>query len=417
MPAIDALPPRRLAALELSAAPRGAPPGPAPARGGRLAPLAGIITAVLFVHAWLVLGWHLRDSAGSGAPVLQLRQIVLPAPPAPALEAPAPTDPPASPPAPVGADGSARPTASAAGADASPAGSEGWGRPAAVAPAAATTRPSAAPTTALPPADLADDPAAADGADAGDPIRTAPGSGSSADAADAADAAAADLADALAAPAHETDMPPPWRLHYDLQRGSRSGHAVLHWQRDPGGYRLEMGGRIEGAEPFGWASRGRFDGAGIAPERFVVRRRGRDAAAVNFRRDAAPAITFSGPSVALPLPAGVQDRATWLVQLAAVVRALPQPVIAGQQVVIPVAGPRGDLAAWRFGAGAVEFDAAPDGQPRALQRWHRPGLRPRDLDVQVWLDPARGQLPVRIRIEARPHGGATEWRLRAAEPG
>ncbi|MFY7904371.1 MAG: hypothetical protein ACOVOU_15815, partial [Rubrivivax sp.] len=60
---------------------------------------------------------------------------------------------------------------------------------------------------------------------------------------------------------------------------------------------------------------------------------------------------------------------------------------------------------------------APDGQPRALQRWHRPGLRPRDLDVQVWLDPARGQLPVRIRIEARPHGGATEWRLRAAEPG
>ena len=41
---------------------------------------------------------------------------------------------------------------------------------------------------------------------------------------------AADLADALAAPAHETDMPPPWRLHYDLQRGSRSGHAVLHWQ-------------------------------------------------------------------------------------------------------------------------------------------------------------------------------------------
>ncbi|MFY7902981.1 MAG: hypothetical protein ACOVOU_08745 [Rubrivivax sp.] len=79
-------------------------------------------------------------------------------------------------------------------------------------------------------------------------------------------------------------MPPPWRLHYDLQRGSRSGHAVLHWQRDPGGYRLEMGGRIEGAEPFGWASRGRFDGAGIAPERFVVRGRGRDAAAVNFRR-------------------------------------------------------------------------------------------------------------------------------------
>jgi hypothetical protein len=409
VPAIDALPPRRLVSLGASAAHRGVPPGPTPARGGRLAPLAAIIAAVLLVHGWLVLGWPLRDSTGIGAPLLQLRQIVLPAP---ALEAPATTDPPASPPAPVGAGGSARPTASAAGTEASPTASEDWGRPAAVAPAAATTRPSAAPRTALPPADLAADPAAADVADAGDPFRTAPGSGSS-----AADAAAADLADALAAPAHETDMPPPWRLHYDLQRGSRSGHAVLHWQRDPGSYRLEMGGRIEGTEPFGWASRGHFDGAGIAPERFVVRRRGRDAAAVNFRRDAAPAITFSGPSVALPLPAGVQDRATWLVQLAAVVRALPQPVLAGQQVVIPVAGPRGDLAAWRFGAGAVEFDAAPDGQPRALQRWHRPGLRPRDLDVQVWLDPARGQLPVRIRIEARPHGGATEWRLRAAEPG
>jgi hypothetical protein len=418
-------------------------------RAHRLAPLASSVAAVVLVHAWLLLGWSVRGGDGHGGPQLHLRQIVLAAPTAPdpavgpagagAMPAArsagaddARTDAVAgggvttSPPrgdgstSPQGGDGATSPPGSravalarAAAPDAGPPGF-GPATPPATPPATSpTTRPAdpvggAARAAASPAADPISDGLA----DADDLARPGPGGGSSAGAGDAAEVAAA-----LATPALPTDLPPAWRLHYELERGARSGHAVLHWQRDAGGYRLEMSGRIDGAEALGWASRGGFDAAGIAPERFVVRRRGRDAASVNFRRDAAPAITFSGPSTVLPLPTGTQDRATWLVQLVGIVRALPQPVAAGMQVALPVAGPRGDLAPWRFGAGPLEPGAAADAPAPALQRWHRPALRPRDLDVQVWLDPARGQLPVRIRIEAQPHGGVTEWRLRAAVPG
>jgi hypothetical protein len=63
------------------------------------------------------------------------------------------------------------------------------------------------------------------------------------------------------------------------------------------------------------------------PDRMVERRQGRDLAAVNFQRDKG-LVSFSGPSTTLPLPAGAQDRASWLLQLpmlAAAVQATGRP--------------------------------------------------------------------------------------------
>jgi hypothetical protein len=408
------------------ARPPGGPGLALPTPRQRPAALAALTTAVLLAHALLLGAWP-GTPASDGSAALQVRQIVLAdaassattaattaavaAATTAVTKAAASTDPAvtplASPPAPAPALPStgAPPAPPRPGPPPDPSAPAGDRAEAALKEPPATAEPPSTPDASAGAAPTAAD-LAADGL-----------AGRTADT--AADAAADRVAitAALAAPTYDTDLPPAALLRYTVQRGAREGEATLRWQRDGARYELEMSGRIAGLERFGWASRGGFDASGLAPERFVVRRRGRDAAAVNFGGDAAPVITFSGPGFALPRPAGVQDRVSWLVQLSAIVRALPQPVAAGTAVVIPVVGPRGDLAAWRFVAGATEPLELPAGAVPAAQPWLRASERTRDLDVRVWLDPARGQLPVRLRLEARPDGGSTEWRLQALQAG
>ena len=199
-----------------------------------------------------------------------------------------------------------------------------------------------------------------------------------------------------------------WR--YALQRGYASGEARLDWQpTSQGRYTLRLEGLIAGVTVLDWVSTGAQDSAGIAPERFVIRRRGRDSQAANFQRDAGK-ITFSGPTHEFPLPSGVQDRLTWLLQLAAIVDAAPRSYPAGARVTLLVIGARGGSALWRFAV------AGPDrvGETVALKLVHEVE-RVRDTRVEVWLDPARGHLPLRF-VLTPPEGGAPlELQLLAAE--
>jgi hypothetical protein len=157
-----------------------------------------------------------------------------------------------------------------------------------------------------------------------------------------------------------------------------------------------------------WSSRGGFDSAGIAPERFVAQGRRRSARAVNFQRDAGK-ITFSGPTIEHPLAAGAQDRLSWMVQLAAIAQARTPAV--GERIVMQVAGPRGDADAWLFevlGAAVLETDAGP---VQALHLVREPRRR-HDTRVEVWLDPGRHHLPVRALLGSRDDGrDPLEWFL------
>jgi hypothetical protein len=148
-----------------------------------------------------------------------------------------------------------------------------------------------------------------------------------------------------------------------------------------------------------WSSQGALDGAGIAPERFAVRRRGRDSQAANFQRDAGK-VTFSGPTHELPLLPGVQDRLSWLLQLPAVIDAAPERFGPGARVTLMVVGARGGADVWTFGvAGADRVGDTP-----ALKLL-REARRPRETQVEIWLDPARGHLPLRA-VLSQPEGGA-----------
>ena len=222
-------------------------------------------------------------------------------------------------------------------------------------------------------------------------------------------------------PRYATRVPPAARLVYAFRRGPGAGVGELVWRLDGDRYELALrggAGRSEGPgvdEVLGWTSRGSVDASGVAPERFVARRHGRDLLAVNFQRQHAEGarITFSGPSVQLPLPPGVQDRVSWMLQLAAILEADPALGTEGRSVAMWAVGPRGDAQVWSFvvqDRGAIEWP----GQ-RVAEAVHllREPLRPYDLRVEVWLDPAHHHLPVRVRLQAPPGGPASEFLLRS----
>ena len=211
-------------------------------------------------------------------------------------------------------------------------------------------------------------------------------------------------------PVYATQPPPPSTRHYSLQRGAQRSPARLVWAPDGQTYSLSLqaeGGDLDG---LGAASRGHLGHAGLVPERFVDRRRGRDQRAANFSRERGE-VRGSGGGQPWPWPEGGQDRLSWLLQLAAVLQANPNLARPGAELVLAVAGPRGAPAVWVFqvlGTGEVPLADGRRAVGLALQR--RP-QRPYDLQVDVWLDPADHHLPLRLLLAAPPGPWSTEWQL------
>jgi hypothetical protein len=204
-------------------------------------------------------------------------------------------------------------------------------------------------------------------------------------------------------------MPPPGRWRYHLQRGLLVGSAELDWAPQPDArYALQLQGWVAGLSMLDWISQGQLDAAGIAPERFAVRRRGRDTHAANFQREAGK-ITFSGPTHELPLLPGAQDRLSWLLQLPAIVAAAPERFVAGTSVVLFVAGARGDADVWTFVVHGIEMV----GERPALKLVREP-RRLYGIRVEVWLDPAEHHLP--LRAVQSPTGAGAALALQREMP-
>lgn len=203
--------------------------------------------------------------------------------------------------------------------------------------------------------------------------------------------------EAQVAPHYRTRAPAPFSLSYRLSRGGLHGHGALVWELDGGRYQLKLSGEVA---LFGnvltQISSGTLDGHGLAPVRYTDQRLGRAAQAVNFQRGAGK-ISFSGPTTEYPLVDGVQDRLSWMVQLAAIAQADPALVGAHRKVTLLVAGPRGDLDAWTFIGQGAEAVAVGDQSVAALKLVREP-RKPRDTGVEVWLDPTRQHLPARARL-------------------
>lgn len=203
-------------------------------------------------------------------------------------------------------------------------------------------------------------------------------------------------------PVYATRTPAPATLRYALHRGNARGEATLRWQTDGPTYELALQALLPQGATLEQRSQGGFDDAGLAPLRLADRRRGRSAQAVNFQRPQGR-ITFSGPRWEFPLVPGVQDRLSWLVQLVAIASATP--LAPGDEVALQVVGARGATGRWRF-------RVDPDGMaPAGPLRLVREPEHLYDLRLEVWLDPARGHWPARMRQAQVPGGEALEWVL------
>lgn len=360
----------------------------------RWRPVAALVPAVLALHA-LVLGL-LPLGVGRGWPAdapprsVQLRQLPLNAPAALAPVVPAvPATPVTSAaPAPAPLPRVAPPAAA----------------PAALSPVVAAVEgaPASAPAAAEPPAAVASEAQPAPVAAVAD----APAS--------AASAAAPAEGGPKPPPVYATRFPPPAELAYDLRRGALGGSGEIRWQPAAGRYTMELHGSAFGLPVLNWRSEGGLDGAGLAPERFLDQRRGGRSNAANFQR-AAGKITYSGPGVEFPLVPGAQDRLSWTVQLAAIVAAEPARFTAGEPISMFVTGARGDGDVWTFEVQGRERLDLPAGEvPEALKLRRQP-RRPYDTLVEVWLDPARAWLPVRMRWIVVQTDETTEFRLTGVE--
>ncbi|MEO7336697.1 MAG: hypothetical protein ABIV63_08955 [Caldimonas sp.] len=210
-------------------------------------------------------------------------------------------------------------------------------------------------------------------------------------------------------PIYRTRIPPAATLRYAIKRGAALGSGELQWRPRADGYTLRFETAVDGVPATSQSSEGGFDVAGLAPVRFLDRRTRRAALSTNFRR-AEGQVSFSGSGRQLALVQGAQDRLSWMIQLAAAVAAQASPCAADGRVVLPVVGLKGEADVWTFRCAPHDGPDALTGTPDAL-RLVREGAGPYDLDLEVWLDPARHFLPVRVTLSNGVPGQRQEFEL------
>jgi hypothetical protein len=195
----------------------------------------------------------------------------------------------------------------------------------------------------------------------------------------------------------------PYELLFDGERGD----GVLLWQREGLRYQLQLERRTTQRSLPTWTSAGTVSPAGLAPEQFISR--GKRGLALKLEIDQA-ALTVSGPSGNLAVPRGVQDRLTWMLQLSAALSAQPE----ARAVELSVIDWRGRPQAWRLDWVADTVLRLSDGSERPTQLWRRQEMGAAQAEIELWLDPELGHLPLRIVHSVR---GDERWELQLSPQG
>jgi hypothetical protein len=156
-------------------------------------------------------------------------------------------------------------------------------------------------------------------------------------------------------------------------------------------------------------SSGTIGPSGIEPARFSDKRRGELAA--HFMRDQGQ-VVFSNNAPSVPLLPGAQDRLSVIMQLGALLAGDPARYPPGAAFAIQTVGPR-DADLWIFKVEEDEHLSLPAGEFDARKLTRNP-RKPFDDKVELWIAPALGYLPVRIR-QTQPNGDFADFQLRDAQ--
>lgn len=284
--------------------------------------------------------------------------------------------------------------------------------PAPAAPKAAAPKPAPEPVlTSTQTAEHGEPPAAAAAA-SGVPAASGP---------HAASAAAAASAAVTATPGPATNgvkfnAPPSGDLQYDtFYNGMQNMIGTIHWRTDWHTYDLSVSMPVPFVGPFTYRSEGRIDAFGVAPERYVEKRGKRPEDIAIFNREIRQVVFTRTPNNA-PLPDGVQDRFSMLMQLSGLVRGNPsayKPGVTQQFFVID----NNSGETWPI---TVIGDEQVQTQAGIIGARHFMRLPRRDGDmrrIDMWLAPSLGWLPARL-VQTEPNGAQIEllWHGRLAAP-
>jgi len=208
-------------------------------------------------------------------------------------------------------------------------------------------------------------------------------------------------------------VPAPATLRFQVTGRARGvdyeAAAELRWRRQGERYEAEwtMIGLPRGTRT--QRSEGAVTAAGLAPERYAERARGERAA--HF--DAAGArIRFSANTPDAALAPGAQDRLSTVLQLAALLAAAPDRYPPGTLIALSTAGVR-EAEPWTW-------QVLPDqtlplaGRELLTVPLLRPPRKLYDTRVELWLAPALGHLPVRLRLTLA-NGDVADQQLLAVE--
>jgi hypothetical protein len=213
-----------------------------------------------------------------------------------------------------------------------------------------------------------------------------------------------------AAPGVKFSVPPSGDLQYDtFYNGVRNQPGTIHWASDGHTYQLVVAVPLPFVGTYSYASHGRVDAFGLAPDQYVEThgRRGQDVTV--FNRDTKQ-IVFTRTPKTLALEDGSQDRFSMIMQLASLVRGDPgayKPGVTRQFYVTD--NDSGEI--WPIETIGDETVRTEQGfiEARHFKRLPRHEGDQRLLDV--WLAPSLGWLPVRF-VQTEPNGTQVEllWR-------
>jgi hypothetical protein len=195
----------------------------------------------------------------------------------------------------------------------------------------------------------------------------------------------------------QLQFPAPVVLKYDVrgkQRGFPYGvNGELRWSHDASIYSARLsishfllGSRVQ-------TSTGAITPQGLEPLRFGDKFRSEVAA--HFQRDKGK-VTFSANTPDVDITPGLQDQLSVFMQIAAMLAGEPEAYPTGTTLPFQAIGPR-SAANWTFNVGAIEKLTLPGGEVNAIRLWREPTEQYEPMG-EIWLAPAMGYLPVRIRL-------------------
>lgn len=201
----------------------------------------------------------------------------------------------------------------------------------------------------------------------------------------------------LAAASPRVAVPAPALWRYEVTGSARGqavlGEASLEWQHDGHQYEARMDWGGEGLPARSHRSSGRLAADGLQPRRFAERQRTELATHMDAE---AGRIVFSNNQAPQALQPGQQDRLSLLMQLAAVVGGDPARHPPGTRLSIPTATARG-AEPWLLEVTGEEDLVLAGTVVRTLKIERRPAAA-HDQRLEIWLAPAAGHAPVRLRV-------------------